>query len=274
MKRETLAINSISTRHASLEEALDAYAGAGFTGVEFCLAHVREALDAGRTPDDVRAMLADRGLRCLGGFECAVDCFAPPEKREANLARLADNAGLLAALGAGGMVVGTDGPPAGETPADPPGVIAARLGEVADALAPTGVALLLEFNWSPVVRSLRTAADVAARTGRANVGVLFDTAHYHCTPTKFTELNRENVARVGHVHLNDMRAKGGDQSHCNADRVLPGEGCLDLRAILGALEGAGYAGPYAIEMFNEALWALPAAEAAKKMYESLLPYCD
>jgi hypothetical protein len=72
---------------------------------------------------------------------------------------------------------------------------------------------------------------VARRTGEDNVGVLFDAAHYHCTPTKFDQIDAENTPLVRHVHVDDMQDKPGELSHCNSDRVLPGEGCLDLPAL-------------------------------------------
>jgi sugar phosphate isomerase/epimerase len=70
-----------------------------------------------------------------------------------------------------------------------------------------------------------------------------------------------------------MRDKPGDLSNCNSDRVLPGQGVIDLRAIIDRLESFGYAGFYSIEMFNEDLWRMPADVAARLCYESLLPYC-
>ena len=59
----------------------------------------------------------------------------------------------------------------------------------------------------------------------------------------------------------------------NSDRVLPGEGCLDLQQIFGRLEQFGYKGYFSIEMFDEELWAMSAEAAAKRMYDSLLPLC-
>jgi len=95
--------------------------------------------------------------------------------------------------------------------------------------------LCLEFNWSPIVKS---------------------------------------VASIGHVHVDDMADKPGELSNCNADRTLPGAGCLDLGQIFGRLEAFGYAGCFSIEMFDEDLWAMPATIAAKRMYASLLPLCS
>src|SRR5919206_1958005 len=74
MKQEQLAINSVSTRHKDLEEALAAYDGAGFRQVELLLPHVKDWLAAGHTVDDVRRLLAAHNLRAIGGFETFVAC--------------------------------------------------------------------------------------------------------------------------------------------------------------------------------------------------------
>jgi sugar phosphate isomerase/epimerase len=274
VRKQQLAINSVSTRHKDLVEMLDAYAAAGFVNVEFVLSHVKEWLAQGHTTADVRRLLEERHLRAIGGFERALECFSAPESRQANLAFHAANARLIDELGGGTLVVGTDGP---ATPTGDPlaalDAVAASLQQLARQIEDLEVSVALEFNWGPVVKSLQSAALVADKVGDPRVGVLFDPAHYYTTPTKFEHITAETVRWIKHVHLDDMRDKPGDLSNCNSDRVLPGEGVLDLRALIDALERHGYAGYFSIEMFNEDLWQRPAAETARRCYASLLPLC-
>ncbi len=272
MKRSQLAINSVSTIRAGLADSLAAYHAAGFRNVEFPVHHVRDYLAQGHDLVEVRGLLERYDMRCIGGFDTIVECFSPSEQRARNHARIVEAAEFLAELGGSRMVVGTDGP-AG-LPADPVGEMAAVFAVVAAAIEHTGVTLCIEFNWSPLVKTLRMAADIARRAGAERVGVVFDPAHYYCTPTKFAELNAANVALIKHVHVDDMRDLHPELSHCNSDRVLPGDGILDLPAILGQIERHGYDGFFSIELFNEDLWALPAGEAARRMYQSLLPLCE
>ena len=271
MKRSQLAINSVSTQ-GTLEEKLSAYAAAGFTNVEFALGNVYDTMKEGRTVADVKRLLDANGHRCIGGFETGVAGFGSEEQREQNWGRNADNARLLAELGGTILVVGTDGPSSPDE--DPLGTLADAFAQVGKRIEDTGVTVCIEFNWSPLVKSLRSAVEVARRSGASNVGVLFDPAHYHCTPSKFDQISAESVPFIRHVHVDDMRDKPGELSNCNSDRVLPGQGCLDLRSIFGELDRHGYTGYYSIEMFNEDLWKLPAADAARRMYESLLTLCD
>jgi len=270
MKQGQLAINAVSTRHSSLEEALDAYAGAGFRNVEFVLPLVKEWLRE-HTVDDLRRQLAERNLRAIGGFETHVDCFGSGESRRANHELHRANATLVHELGGGTLVVGTDGP---ERPSlDALDTVASVLEQLARSIEGLNVNIAIEFNWSPLIKSLQSAVLVARKVNHPQLGVLFDPAHYYVTPTKAEQLTAAAVPWIKHVHVDDMADKPGDLSHCNADRVLPGDGVLDLPALIGALERHGYGGYFSIEMFNEELWQLPAAEAARRCYTSLLPLC-
>lgn len=269
MNRNQLAINSVSTGGTTLEERLEAYSTAGFKLVEFQLGHVKKYLAEGKSVSDAGKRLDANGLKCIGGFETSLELFSSSESQSKNHETVISNARLIGELGGTNLVVGTDGP---QPPIDAENFYtqAARgLAMVADKIKPFGVNILLEFNWSPIVKSLRTACEIVRRTNRTNVGVLFDPAHYHCTPTKFDQLTPENIALIKHIHVNNMRDKPAELSHCNSDRVLPGQGCLDLKSLFGTIEKHGYTGLFSIEMFSEELWKMSARDASREMYESM-----
>lgn len=266
MDPSQLAINSVSVKADSLEVMLDAFASAGFAQVEFQLPVLKTWLAEGHRLADLQALLDRYQLGFIGGFEAQVLCFADEPKQQANRELQRANAKLVDALGGGTIVVGSDGP---AQPRDDDLLVVGRaLGELAEEL-PESVSMALEFNWSPVVRSVKSAYEVVVAADHPRVGILFDPAHYHCTPSKFEDLTRDVCRRIQHVHVDDMRDKPGDRSQCNADRVLPGEGCLDLPRILNTIEDAGYSGWFSLEMFNADLWALPPHEAAKLMYQAM-----
>lgn len=271
MDTAQLAINSISTRHKDLEEALEAYSNAGFRNVEFFLPLVKDWISRGQSAAEARQLLSARDLRSIGGFETHVDCFGDGETRRANHQVHLSNASLVHELGGGTLVVGTDGPP--EPSVEALDTVAETLRDLVRDMEGLDVNIALEFNWSPLVKSLRSAVAVAEKVDHPRVGVLFDPAHYFTTTTKFEDLDESTVRWIKHVHLNDMRDKPGELSDSNADRVLPGKGVLDLSSIISALEEHGYEGFFSIEMFNEDLWELPAAETARLSYESLVPLC-
>ena len=272
MKADKLAINSQCTFQHNLEEALDAYAAAGFGCVEPHLNLVKDWLDDGHTADEARSLFEERDLTVVASSQLEVMCFGSPDARLPNLRANAENARLIRELGADKMIVGTDGPE--QNSLEALDAVAGAMWNLAEATEDVGVDIAIEFNWSPIVKSLGSAVRVAEIADHPRVGVLFDTAHYHVTPTKFRDINGDSVRWIKHVHLNDMPDTPADLTHRDFDRVLPGEGVIDLPEIIAALERNGYEGYFAVELFNADLWALPARETARRCYESLLPLCE
>ncbi|HEX8552106.1 MAG TPA: sugar phosphate isomerase/epimerase family protein [Abditibacteriaceae bacterium] len=271
MKHEQLAINTISLRGA-LPEIITATAEAGFSNIEWYIGQIKSYVNEGHALAEVTALLQNAGLQSVGGFECGLEAFGSTESQAKNHAYIVENARLLAELGQGKqqcLVVGTDGAAIGELE-NPVERCAEVVGQVANQVAPLGVELLIEFNWG-AVKSLPLAAEIARQSGASNAGVLFDPAHFHCTPTKFEDLTPENVAFIKHVHVNNMRRKAAELSNCNDDRLLPDDptGALDVKALFTKIEANGYAGLFSIEMFSQELWDLPPATAAKRMFDSL-----
>lgn len=272
MKAQQLTINSQCTFHWNLEEAADAYAAAGFRNVEPHLNLVKDWLEDGHTVDEARELFESHGLRVVASSQLEVMSFGSPDARISNLRANAENARLIRELGADKMIVGTDGPE--QNSVEALDAIADATRKLAELTEDFGVDIAIEFNWSPIVKSLQSAVRVAERADHPRVGVLFDTAHYHVTPTKLQDVNERSVGFIKHVHLNDMPDTPADLTHRDDDRVLPGVGVLDLPKIIGTLEENGYDGFFSIEMFSQDLWRLPTKEAARRCYESLLPLCE
>ncbi|HSL64350.1 MAG TPA: sugar phosphate isomerase/epimerase family protein, partial [Gaiellaceae bacterium] len=116
--------------------------------------------------------------------------------------------------------------------------------------------------WS-VVSDLDAAAALVEEAG-ADVDLMFDTWHLWNSPTLLDDVARL-VDRVAGVHVADWR----DPTRNTNDRAFPGDGVADLPAILRALDDAGYAGWYDVEIFSDndldgSLWALTPNEAARR----------
>lgn len=275
MKQSQLAIATVTTRQKDLVEALDAYAQAGFPNVEFVLTLVKDWLREGHSVEDVLQLLDERHMHCIGGFETTVTCFGTPEEIAANHALHVSNAKLVQQLGGRVMVVGTDGTNAqNQFSYEAVDTISRSFRHLAEQLEGTDVSLALEFNWSPCIKSFKSAALVCEKVAHPQVGILFDPAHYYTTTTKFEHLTPETVRWIRHMHVDDMQDKPGELSNCNDDRALPGQGIVGLPALIAALERYGYNGYYSIEMFSEDLWNRPASEAAQLCYQSMLPLCE
>jgi sugar phosphate isomerase/epimerase len=127
-------------------------------------------------------------------------------------------------------------------------------------------------NWS-IVDTLGDAVDLIDEVGSDAIGIQFDTWHLWNTPDLLDEIP-EHVERFVGVHVDDWR----EPTRGWADRVLPGDGVIDLPAILGALDRAGWDGFYDLEIFSDngsfgtayedSLWDVQPTELARRARES------
>jgi len=189
---------------------------------------------------------------------------------DASLEEVADNAALGAALGA--RVAAVVVPNRVDRPPDEMlDLLALRIGDVADTAAGDGIALSLEFigpNIWPeqpyeLFSGIPGTLDLIDRIGRVNVGILFDTYHFHCGDSDLADITVAGRA-INHVHLNDA-PPGDPTTFDDSVRRLPGDGVMDLPAIAAELEAAGYEGPGGVEIFNDDLRALPIAQGAARV---------
>lgn len=123
--------------------------------------------------------------------------------------------------------------------------------------------------------SIPEGVELLAEAGEPALGLTFDVWHLWNTETLLDDI-QEHADRLTGVHVSDWR----EPTRGWADRVLPGDGVANVSAILAALEAAGWAGPYDLEVFSDngafgnaypdSLWDLPAAELARRGREAFL----
>jgi sugar phosphate isomerase/epimerase len=115
-----------------------------------------------------------------------------------------------------------------------------RLGAVADLARGYGLGVVLEFFPWTVVPDLDAAVDLVGAAGRADLGILVDTLHFDRSRSSFERLARLPAARLPFAHLCDAPVQDSytteDLLHAGrAERLPPGEGAIDLAAILRRL---------------------------------------
>jgi len=106
-----------------------------------------------------------------------------------------------------------------------------------------------------IVRTLPETVELIEEIGADNVGIAYDVYHVFDTPDA-VEWTERVADRVAAAHVCDYRTP-----QSSADRVLPGDGIIDLGALFGALEAGGFDGWYDLEIFSDkeladSLWLL------------------
>jgi 2-keto-myo-inositol isomerase len=95
---------------------------------------------------------------------------------------------------------------------------------------------------------------LAAETvdGIDGIELVIDASHWYASGAE--PLGDFPIDRLVLVHLNDVPATFTGEIE-DGDRVLPGEGAINLAELVTELKAGGYAGPWSLETFNRAYWA-------------------
>jgi sugar phosphate isomerase/epimerase len=148
-----------------------------------------------------------------------------------------------------------------------------RLGDLCDRAARYGLHVDLEFAIYTGVRTLAHAADVVARSARANASVLIDALHFSRSGGLPAHVGQVDPSLLRYAQICDA---GPDMPgpadtpalirEARTGRLLPGEGVLPLKELVAALPADV---PLAIEAPCRATAGLPALDRAKRAYRAL-----
>jgi len=148
-----------------------------------------------------------------------------------------------------------------------------RFGELCDRAAQYGLHVGLEFAIYTGVRTLAHAAQVLAKSKRANASVVVDALHFSRSGGLPAHIGQVDPSLFRYAQICDASADMPGPTDAPAlireartGRLLPGEGVLPLRELVAALP-AGV--PLAIEAPCRATADLPAVERAKRAYQAL-----
>ena len=145
----------------------------------------------------------------------------------------------------------------------------AALSVLADIANKESVTLGLEF-LAPAdcsVGTLAEAWDIVQATGRSNVGLVFDTYHFHVGGSSWESLEEFDIDRLYMVHINDGEDMPLDQL-TDADRLLPGEGIFPLERMFERLHARGYNEVCSLEVMRPAYRERDPLEYARAGYEA------
>lgn len=264
MSPDALILSAGTVQQTPFLDRLDPARVAGFAGVSMFAADYDVLEARGITAAEIRARVADAGL-FIDEVEIVGAWLPGPDTKPLPgwLAALLDRntpARLIAiadAVGARGISVGElRGCPCG------PDLAAERFAAICDAAR--GLHVSLEFIPTGGVPDLASAWEIICRAGRANGGMLVDSWHFFRSGSDLALLARLPAGAITGIQISDAPAQPErDLDHAMVhDRLLPGEGALDLAGFLAALRANGTTAPVGVEVFSDALNARLAEDVA------------
>ena len=242
-------LNTSTIKPQTLMDKIKLVGEAGYDGIELWLNDVWEFVARGGEVSDIEKILADHGLivpsviamRQWGDFEGWEHQLVLDEARR----RFA----LGARLGAP-FIVAT--PPL-ENPRTEH--LPERYKELLEIGRQEGICPTFEYiSFFKSVHTLKKAWEIVQVSGDPDATLILDAFHNWNSGSTEEELRSIPVEKISHYHIDDAEPSKPAGNQTDPDRVMPGDGQIDLRAEIKALKEMGYDGTVSLELFNESWW--------------------
>jgi sugar phosphate isomerase/epimerase len=234
-----------------LDGYLGAVAGAGFPSVSLSLDQLVG------DPSAAAALLVTHGLRCPDVLAVQVSRDEPKVfERTEQLAHAAEVLGAEYVLSLFWSRVN-------EESID-------RFGRCADVVAKVGARLALEMPPIGELNSIGASLAIVEAVGIGRAALMIDTFHFIRGSSTWLELESFPLEALGYVQFDDaLPPLTDDVMHETVNRrAMPGEGEFDLTRFTDTLTTRGWSGLVSVEVLSEELRLLPAADFARRAFES------
>jgi len=197
------------------------------------------------------------------------------------LPQLADDAAFCAAIGCQKMMVVLS--PTGPVPKEEHRkVVRDRLAAISEVLRKSEVRLGIEFLGvqqfragraggpppNPFIWTLPETVALAKDSG-SNLGVILDVWHWHHSGGTTADIVAAGKDQIVHVHVSDAKPQPPEEVRDN-QRVMPGEGAIDLVGFFQALKKVGYTGGVSPEPLGRVPAEMSPEEGAKLALDTTL----
>lgn len=258
------SLNASTIRPTPILEKIRVAGRAGYAAIELWHDDVDAYVTSGGTLGDLRKALDDHGLAVpttiylKGWFETT----GPEHVRE--LDECKRRMEQSAALGAVHVIAG---PPAGRADHDQG---ARHYRELLELGRQFGVKPAMEYlGFVDDVNTIEAAAEIVEKSNHPDATIVHDPFHIFRGGGSFDSLLKLPGNRIAVCHFNDAPAQPPRLKQHDKDRVMPGDGHLDLRRMVRLLKQTGYNRWLSLELFREDLWTGDPLEVARQGLEKM-----
>jgi 2-keto-myo-inositol isomerase len=244
-----LALNTSTIRPTPLLEKIKIAGRLGFQGLEPWNDEITEHIRQGGTLAEIKTAIADAGLSVVSviALHSWIDQDGVDHAQALDeCRRRMDQAAFLESP----IIVAS--PPHARVDL---ALAAARFAELMRSGREAGVRPSMEFlGFVEGVKDVASALAIAEGCGEPDATVVADVFHMVRGGGSIDDLLLLSGDRLANFHINDVPASPPPLQQTDADRVLPGDGTVDLPRVVANLRTIGYRGPVSLELFNRALW--------------------
>ena len=258
MPRFPYCLNASTIRTTPLLDQIKAAADAGYAAIELWHDKIDEYLDTGGTLRDIRQTLDDHGLAVPTTIYLKAWFDVSDEEYIAGLEDCKRKMAQAVELGSPHIIAS---PPAGTADYD---LGARRYRELLEIGCAMGVKPSMEFlGFVDQLNTIEDALEVMEKSGHAEATTILDPFHVFRGGGSIESISKLKSSQIAVSHFNDTPADPPriEQHDCN--RVMPGDGHLDLQRYVQLLAQTGYEGYLSLELFQEELWQQDPRDVAR-----------
>ena len=251
-------LNTSTIKPQSLMDKIRMVGEAGYDGIELWLNDVWDFVARGGEMSDIENALNDHGLivpsviamRQWGDFEGWEHQLVLDEAKR----RFA----LGARLGAP-FIVATPPLEKKETEHLPD-----RYRELLEIGREEGIRPTFEYiSFFKSVHTLQKAWEIVQSVNDLDATLILDAFHNWNSKSTESELRAIPVDKISHYHIDDADLTKSAGTQTDPDRVMPGDGQIDLRSEVQVLKEMGYDRTVSLELFNDSWWKKDPAETLR-----------
>ena len=263
-KRMKLALNTVTIQPAPLFDKIVAASKVGFEGIEFHVYEIFDYLIDGGTLSDLKLIIADAGLEIpsMLGFRNWGDLRGHDYQIHLHEARL--RLRLCANLGCPHLVCST---PMYQSDWSN---LHERYTDLLEIGREEGCTPAFEFiGHYASITNLADAETMLSRTGHPDACHCLDAFHLWNGGSAREDFKAVPADSIAHFHIDDASPDKPQGQQDDGDRVMPGDGQIDLSNMLSVLREKGYDKWLSLELFDRDLREKPPTEVAREGYEKI-----
>lgn len=266
MERMTVCLNTSTIKPQPMLEKIRLTAEAGFEAIELWINDIYEYIGQGGEVRDIEHALADHGLTVPSMISARSWGEAIEVEYPIAVDEVKRRLELTTRMGAPWLVCS---PPRLDCPLSQ---ITDRYGALLELAREMGGAKpTFEYiSFFGSVFRLDQAWQVVQDVDDPDATLIVDAFHNWNSGSTLEMLQAIPAEKISHYHIDDADPNIPAREQTDPDRVMIGEGAIDLASELRVLHEIGYRGFVSLELFNHALWEQPPLELLRTGRERML----
>ena len=263
------SLNSSTIKPAPILEKIRVAAAAGYEAIELWHDDIDRHLRNGGQLSEIRQAVDDEGLVVPTSVMLKGWCEPDGPKYEQGIEECKRRMDQSVAVGA---IHAVAGPPHGPVDFDLAGQ---RYGELLDLGLAMGVKPAMEYlGIAQEVNSIGAALQIMNNSGHPEATIVLDPFHDFRGGAGCEDISRLTAGQIAVCHFDDAPANPPWNEQRDPDRVMPGDGIIDLRRFCELLRQVGYDRWISLELFREDLWEQDPLTVARSGLEKMRSVCE